>query len=52
VFPAAGLLTFVPKSRLVIINRDITHRDENATLVFHEELKDVFKRLANWNNEK
>ena len=46
VYPAASLLMFARRSRLVIINRDETDMDHTAALVFHEELKDVFEMVA------
>ena len=45
VYPAAGLLRYYPGSRLVLINRDVTPFDEEANLVIHDNLGNVFSQL-------
>ena len=45
VYPAAGLIRYYPGNRLVLINRDATPYDDQADLVFHENLGDVFSQL-------
>ena len=45
VYPAAGLIRYYPGKRLVLINRDATPYDDQADLVFHENLGDVFSQL-------
>ena len=45
VYPAAGLLDYVPMNKLVIINRDETYKDKQASIVFHENLSEVFSRI-------
>ncbi len=45
VYPAAGLIRYYPGKRLVLINRDATPYDDQADLVFHESLGDVFSQL-------
>ena len=45
VYPAAGLLGYYRGHRLVLINRDATPYDEEADLVFHDSLGDIFSRL-------
>lgn len=45
VYPAANLVTEFYGDNLIIINRDKTHVDAYANIVFHEELGDVFKTL-------
>lgn len=42
VYPAAGLIRFVPSKKLVVINRDPTYLDSRANILFHENLGDVF----------
>lgn len=42
VYPAAGLIRYYRGNRLVLINRDVTPFDQQADLVFHENLGDVF----------
>lgn len=46
VYPAAGLINYFNGKNLVIINRDKTSYDNVATLVIHDNLKDVFNRLS------
>ena len=45
VYPAAGLLRYYGGDRLVLINRDETSYDNEASLVLHESLGEVFSRL-------
>ena len=45
VYPAAGLLRCYGGDRLVLINRDETPYDNEARLVLHESLGEVFSRL-------
>ncbi len=45
VYPAAGLINYYRGSRLVLINRDATPYDDQADLVFHESLGDIFSKL-------
>ena len=45
VYPAAAFLDEYRGSRLVLINKTVTPRDDIAQLVLHERLGDVFSRL-------
>ena len=45
VYPAAGLIRYYQGNRRVLINRDETPYDEEANLVFHEKLGDIFSLL-------
>lgn len=45
VYPAAGLINYFHGKNLVIINKDITSYDSIASLVIHEDLKEVFEKL-------
>ncbi len=45
VYPAAGLLRYYGGDRLVLINRDETPYDSEASLVLHESLGEVFSQL-------
>ena len=45
VYPAAGLIQYYRGNRLVLINRDATPYDEQADLVLHESLGEVFSQL-------
>ncbi len=45
VYPAAGLVEYFNGKNLVIINRDKTSYDSEATLVIHDNLKEVFGKL-------
>ena len=45
VYPAAGLLHYYRGKRLVLINRDETPFDDQADLVFHDSLGNVFSKL-------
>ena len=45
VYPAAGLIQYYRGDRLVLINRDVTPYDDQADLVLHESLGEVFSQL-------
>lgn len=45
VYPAAGLLRYYSGRRLVLINRDETPYDSYASLVFHENLGNIFSQI-------
>ena len=45
VWPAAGMIRYYRGNRLVLINRDETPFDNEADLVLHESLGEVFKTL-------
>ena len=45
VYPAAGLIRYYRGNRLVLINRDVTPFDEEAYLVIHDRLGNVFSQL-------
>ena len=45
VYPAAGLINYYRGNRLVLINRDATAYDDQADLVFHESLGNIFSKL-------
>lgn len=45
VYPAAGLINYYRGNRLVLINRDETPYDDQADLVLHESLGQVFSQL-------
>lgn len=45
VYPAAGMIRYYRGSRLVLINRDATPYDDEADLVLHESLGEVFRQL-------
>ena len=45
VWPAAGMIRYYRGKRLVLINRDATPFDDEADLVLHEKLGDVFREL-------
>lgn len=45
VYPAAGLIQYYRGDRLVLINRDATPYDDQADLVLHESLGEVFSKL-------
>ena len=45
VYPAAGLVNYYQGHRLVLINRDATPYDDQANLVLHQSLGDVFSQL-------
>lgn len=45
VYPAAGLLQYFRGRNLVLINRDATHADADATLVIHDSVGKVFSHL-------
>ena len=45
VYPAAGLLRYYRGNRLVLINRDATPFDDEANLIIHDSLGNVFSQL-------
>jgi NAD-dependent deacetylase len=45
VYPAAGLVNYYHGDRMVLINRDHTPYDEQANLVFHNCLGEIFSAL-------
>lgn len=45
VYPAAGLVNYYRGNRMVLINRDETHFDHRADLVFHQSLGEVFANI-------
>ncbi len=45
VYPAAGLLRYFRGTRLVLINRDRTPYDDEAALVLHDSLGNVFSHI-------
>lgn len=45
VYPAAGLVNYYRGNRMVLINRDVTAYDNQADLVFHQSLGDIFSHL-------
>ena len=45
VYPAAGLIDYYRGSRLVLINRDPTPKDDRADLMIHDTLGNVFSQL-------
>ena len=45
VYPAAGLINYYRGNRMVLINRDITPFDNQADLVFHCGLGEIFEKL-------
>ena len=45
VYPAAGLINYYRGNRLVLINRDATPYDDQADLVFHQSLGDIFSQI-------
>lgn len=46
VYPAAGLLRYFHGKHLVLINRDTTPYDDQATLVIHDDLSKVFAQAV------
>lgn len=45
VYPASSLIKYYDKNNLIIINKDETIYDNVASLVIHDDLKDVFEQL-------
>ena len=45
VYPAAGLVNYYRGNRMVLINRDTTPYDDQADLVFHKSLGEIFTAL-------
>lgn len=46
VYPAAGLLRYFRGNHLVLINRDQTQWDQEADLVLHENIGEVFEEIT------
>lgn len=46
VYPAAGLINYYCGHRLVLLNRDITPFDDQADLVIHSSLGEIFNELG------
>lgn len=46
VYPAAGLIDYYSKDKLVLINKDKTPKDHLANLVIHEKIGEVFKSFV------
>lgn len=46
VYPAAGLVHYFKGKHLVLINRDATPMDDQATLVIHDRVGEVFSQLT------
>ena len=44
-YPAAGLVNYYGGNRMVLINRDVTPYDNQADLVFHRSLGEIFSEL-------
>ena len=45
VYPAAGLLNYYRGSKLVLINRSATPYDDQANLIIHEKIGEVFAQV-------
>ena len=45
VYPAAGLLNYYRGSKLVLINRSATPYDDQANLIIHERIGEVFAQV-------
>ena len=45
VYPAAGLIRYFPGKRLVLINKTPTPYDQEAALVLHGAIGEIFGRL-------
>ena len=45
VYPASSLIKYYDKNNLIIINKDETIYDNVASLVIHDDLKEVFEQL-------
>jgi len=45
VYPASSFIHYYQGKNLVIINRDITSYDNIATLVIHDSIGNIFKKL-------
>ena len=45
VYPAAGLVRYFRGKHLVLINRDVTPMDDEASLVIHDSVGQVFSQL-------
>ena len=51
VYPAAGLIRYFGGQHLVIINRDATYADEQASLVFRSPIGEVFAAVSQQLNQ-
>lgn len=47
VYPAAGLIQYYKGNKLILINKTSTPYDNNADLVIHESIGEVFKKVVN-----
>lgn len=47
VYPAAGLVRYFNGDNIVLMNKQKTHYDDEANLVFNEDVIEVIKRLEN-----
>jgi NAD-dependent deacetylase len=45
VYPAASFINYFHGNNLIIINKDVTKEDSNATLVIHEPISQVFTKI-------
>ena len=45
VYPASGMINFFRGKNLVLLNRSKTDYDSRATLVIHDDLKEIFSKL-------
>lgn len=45
VYPAAGMIRYFNGKNLVLINRDRTQYDDYASLVIHDKISEVFKKI-------
>ena len=45
VYPAAGLINYYRGNKLVLVNLSATPYDDEADLVIHEKLGEVFSRV-------
>ena len=45
VYPAAGLLNYYRGSKLALINRSATPYDDQANLIIHEKIGEVFAQV-------
>ncbi len=46
VYPAASLLDFFHGEYLIICNRGVTQYDQNADLIFRENIGEVFSKIT------
>ena len=45
VYPAAGFIDYFQGNNLVLINKSVTPYDNQADLVIHDSLGDVFSKI-------